>query len=173
MVVKFLTVFFHELGHALPALKYSRMPVIIYIGSWGDPNGCIYLSSRNLDIYIKRNPLAWFRGLCMFDPEYLTLKQHIILVLAGPIFSFLVAGVATTIAILFDMHGSLKLISGLFLLSAIIDLFHNLYPRTIILSDYRIIRTDGRILIDLLHDYFSEKAMMKSNKKRKNNIRRM
>ncbi|MBV7530519.1 DUF4344 domain-containing metallopeptidase [Chitinophaga sp. sic0106] len=171
-IVRFFCIFFHELGHALPAMKYTQMPVTIFVGSYGDERRCIRLSHGLLEIYIKRNPLTWNKGLCVCEADYMTLQQTIIQVLAGPVFSLIVAAVGLTLVCLFDMHGFFRYIFGMFLISSTFDLFNNLIPRTIASSDYSVIKSDGKILLELIRDWREENALMKG-KKKKNNLRRI
>ena len=36
IVIKLSTTFFHEMGHAIPALIFTKKPVSVYVGSYGD-----------------------------------------------------------------------------------------------------------------------------------------
>jgi Peptidase M50B-like len=173
-VARFFTILFHELGHAIPAIIFTREPVAIYIGSYGEEEGNIQFNSGLLEINIKRNPLLWRKGLCIVYDNDMTIRQRIIQVLAGPLSSLVIAGITAFIAFAFDMHGSIKLIFSIFLLSAVLDLIFNLYPRTIQLQDYSILHTDGRQTLNLIRSWFQERSIMKGNNRyRKNNLRKL
>lgn len=169
-IIRVLTLLVHELGHAIPAIIFTRQPVAIYIGSYGDDDGNIQFNKGLLEINIKRNPLLWRRGLCVMADDDLTLQQRIIQVLAGPLSSFVIGGIAAFIAITFDLHGAIKLVSGIFFLSAAVDLITNLYPRTIQLNDYSTLDTDGRIAWQLFRSWSYERSFRKRNTR--NNLRK-
>lgn len=172
-IVRFLTILVHELGHAIPAIIFTRQHVAIYIGSYGDDEGNIQFNKGLLEINIKRNPLLWRKGLCVVYDDDMTLRQRMIHVLAGPLSSLVIGGVAAFIAIAFDMHGLIKLISGIFLLSAVLDLIVNLYPRTIQINDYSTLDTDGRTALRLLRSWSYEQSYRKRNNRYKqNNLRK-
>ncbi|RBL90100.1 site-2 protease family protein [Chitinophaga flava] len=168
-IVRFFTILIHELGHAIPAIIFTRQRVIVYIGSYGEDDRNIQFNISLLEINIKRNPLSWRRGICFANHEDMTIRQKTILVLAGPLSSFIIAGVAALIAFTFDMHGSVKLVFSIFLLSAVIDLFTNLYPRTIQLHNHRILHSDGRLLLNLFRSWSYERSIVKGNNLHKKN----
>lgn len=164
-------------GHAIPAIIFTRQQVAkqvaIYIGSYGDDENNMQFNKGLLEINIKRNPLLWRKGLCVVYNDDMTLRQRMIQVLAGPLSSLVIGGAAAFIAIAFDMHGLIKLISGIFLLSAVLDLIVNLYPRTIQLNDYSTLDTDGRTALQLFRAWSYEQSYKKRNNRYKqNNLRK-
>jgi len=44
-----LTVIFHELGHAIPAILLTKEKVTVYIGSYGDPKKSLRIKIGLLD----------------------------------------------------------------------------------------------------------------------------
>ncbi|SEW52874.1 zinc metalloprotease [Chitinophaga arvensicola] len=174
-IARFLTILVHELGHAVPAMIFTRQPVAIYIGSFGDDEGNVQFNKGLLEINIKRNPLLWRKGLCVAYDDDMNIRQRLIQVLAGPLSSIVIAGIAVCFSVVFDLHGSIKLISGIFLFSAMFDLVLNLYPRTMQLDNYSTLDTDGKQVLNLLRDWSYERSMMKRKKRypSKNNLRKI
>ena len=85
----FVTVTLHELGHAIPALLWTRAEVTIYIGSIGSPYNSFHLTIGRLEFYCKYNPLLWYKGCCLYSDDYLSIDQRIWFVAGGPIASVL------------------------------------------------------------------------------------
>jgi len=84
-----VTVTIHELGHAVPALLWTREKVVIYIGSFGSRHECFKVKAGRVKFYCKYNPLLWYKGCCLCADDYLSINQHIWFVAAGPIASIL------------------------------------------------------------------------------------
>ncbi len=85
----FVTVTIHELGHAVPALLWTRDEVSIFIGSFGNPYESFHTKIGRIDFYCTYNPLLWYKGCCLCSDDYLSINQRIWLVAAGPIASIL------------------------------------------------------------------------------------
>ena len=63
LCIRPITTFFHEMGHALPALMFSREAVTVYIGSYGDVSRSQKFTFGRLTIYFRFNLFAWDLGL--------------------------------------------------------------------------------------------------------------
>ena len=85
-----ITTLFHELGHAIPALIFSREPVHVYIGSYGEEQKYIRLKIGRLTIFFRFNFLDWRIGLCRHMGK-LNYRQDLITTLGGPIMSLSIA----------------------------------------------------------------------------------
>jgi tetratricopeptide (TPR) repeat protein len=137
IVSRFLTVLFHELGHAIPAMYFTRQKVEIYLGSYGDngsPN--IHLCPL-LKVYFYWNPFKWNKGMARFQSYQSTFYKDFTILILGPLSSLLFASLAVWIVFEFDLHGLIKLFSVIFFFSALFDL-RNIYP-----SDEPIITFNG------------------------------
>src|SRR5215203_4918679 len=90
-----LTVLFHELGHAIPLLVFTKKPVVIFIGSYGNTKRSVRLNFRVFDIWLGYNPLKWVwrGGLCISAPVELSNTKQLIYAICGPIASTIVASV--------------------------------------------------------------------------------
>jgi tetratricopeptide (TPR) repeat protein len=140
-----LTVLFHELGHAVPAILLTRKKVTIYLGSHGDPKRSFKINIGLLEIFFRFNPFAWILGLCVPSAKTISINRQIIYTLTGPITSFITAFFACYFTFNYDLHGFLKLFLIVFLGSSIFDLFINLTPieRPVKLYDGTFTHNDG------------------------------
>lgn len=148
-----LTVLFHELGHAIPAILMTRQTVSIYIGSYGDPKKSIHFSIGLLDVWFKYNPFSWRLGLCVPSAQQISINKQIIYTLTGPLASFIMAVFACYFSFAYGLNGFLKFILIIFLGSSIFDLFVNFSPSNapIKLFDGRLTYNDGYQLKQLFH----------------------
>lgn len=128
LIARPLTVLFHELGHAIPAILLTGEKVTIYIGSYGDPQKSIKLNFGVLVIFFRYNPFAWRLGLCVPSAKSISLNRQIIYTLAGPMASLLLSLIACYFTFAYNLHGFLKLFLIVFLCSAFVDLLVNLIP---------------------------------------------
>lgn len=153
LLVRPVTVLLHELGHAIPALLFTREKVTLYIGSHGDPRKSFKLNIGLLEIYFRYNPFAWRLGLCIPSAKSISINRQVVYVLTGPLTSFLLATVACYFSFWYDSHGFLKLLLILFLASSVFDLLISLIPRStpIKLYDGTITYNDGYNLMMLLY----------------------
>ena len=119
-------VLFHELGHAIPALIFSREKVEIYLGSYGDKVKSFKIQLGLLEIWVKP-AFFWKSGLCVYNKS-MSIDHRIIVTFCGPIASFSLSFVLAYIIFAFEMHGSLKVMIACFLMVAFIDLIVNLSP---------------------------------------------
>jgi hypothetical protein len=126
IVVSPLTVWFHELGHAIPAMLASGKEVTIYIGSYGNEKDSFHINWGRMNMWVK--PGIRKRGLCIY-PDGLSLKMLIISTLCGPLASIIVGVFMYYLIFTLDAHGMVKLVTVVFLISATVDLFVNLFPR--------------------------------------------
>ncbi|MES2381006.1 MAG: tetratricopeptide repeat protein [Bacteroidota bacterium] len=153
LITRPFTVLFHELGHAIPAILMTRQTVSIYIGSYGDPKKSLHFSIGLLDIWFKYNPFSWRIGLCVPSAEKISIKKQIIYTLTGPLTSFTIAIVTCYLTFAYDLHGLLKLILIIFLVSSIFDLFVNIIPSNepLQLYDGKLVYNDGYRLKQLFY----------------------
>jgi Flp pilus assembly protein TadD len=128
LVISPLTVWFHELGHAIPAMLASGKEVTIYIGSYGNEKNSFNISWRKMNMWVQ--PGIRKRGLCIY-PEGLSLKMLIISTLCGPLASLIVGLFTCYLIFSLNAHGLVKLIAVVFMISATVDLFVNLFPRKV------------------------------------------
>ncbi|RZK45724.1 MAG: hypothetical protein EOO97_00605, partial [Pedobacter sp.] len=145
-----LTVFFHEIGHAVALLLFTRKPVKVYVGSHGSVRKTVRLNLLVFTIWLHYNPFDWFRkgGLCIPAPVPVSRIQQLIITLSGPLASVLIACVSLYITFHYDLHGFLKLFFIAFVPAAAIDLFRGLYadPTPVKLDDGSMVHNDAHYL---------------------------
>lgn len=152
-VIRPIVTLSHELGHATMILLLTRQQVTIYIGSYGDPNRCIYFKLGMLEFRVKYNPLLWSRGLCVATKKGVTVNEQIIYIASGALIPFFISIICCYFSFRFNVHGAIKFLSALFVLSFVIDVCTNIIPskRKIILHNGSAINNDGYILKNLFY----------------------
>ncbi|NRB51182.1 MAG: M50 family metallopeptidase [Saprospiraceae bacterium] len=145
-----ITTFFHELGHAIPALLFTDDRVDVYVGSYGDISKSWQLDIGRLRFYLTYKIWGWDLGMCVSKgAEY--YFQQMLIVLAGPLMSL---GIAAFLLFALISYDSPALWKGLFLVfffSTIWDFFVNIIPgkNPIELHDGTSTYNDGALLIRL------------------------
>ncbi|WP_114822135.1 tetratricopeptide repeat protein [Chryseobacterium sp. KLBC 52] len=148
-LIRPLTVFFHEMGHAVTVWLITRKKVHVFIGSYGDKDNSFPVNFKDFSFYIFKNPLKWGRGLCESEEKRFSVNKHILYVFGGPAASLLLALLSYFIIAntLF-----LTLFFIVLMVSSAIDFLINIFPsqKTIRMSDGRSIFNDGRAIINLI-----------------------
>ena len=147
-----VTVFIHELGHAIPVWLYTRMPVDVYIGSFGNKFNTFHFSVGQISFWISTNPFSWRRGLCAPTATFIPIQQQINYTLSGPVSSFICVLIFSSIVFLTPVSLLAKAILVIFCLSALYDLLRDLVPnkRPIYMADGRVTYNDGESIRRLL-----------------------
>ena len=171
-IVRPFVTLFHELGHALPILYFTRKKTIIYLGSYGDPEKSYRFSIGLLEIWFRFNPFEWWGGLCVATSNDMSIRQRMIYTVCGPLCSLVVGILACYFAFAFDSHGALKILLVAFMAFAIGDLYINLKPNKapVHLYDGSIVYNDGHELLELfkLRTCYAEYDQAVSMYKQKN-----
>ena len=128
--VRIITVFLHELSHALLALHYTKREVIeVFIGSVGEKRkGWRLRLGKRLWAYIQFMPWKPYCGLCKYPQNMLEWQAEIKLLLAGNLTSLLIFIVAA-IFIAFNQHRFVELLGNFFIACALIDFATNMISR--------------------------------------------
>jgi hypothetical protein len=123
---------FHELGHAIAYLVLTKPDKIdVFIGSYGNTNTKFNFKVGKLHFYIKQSFPFTMGGLCRSHKEENNYLNKIIILLAGPFFSFIVACLIGIIIFNTDIHGAVKLFCFALIICSFISLFSNLKPKII------------------------------------------
>ena len=151
LLMRSLTTLFHELGHALPALLFTEEGVEVFIGTYGAKDNCWHIDLGRLQLYLRLNLMDWKIGMCVHNGEVQTW-QNLIIVLAGPFASMLIAVPLLLLVILVDLPALSIGIMMIFFASAVIDLVVNLIPFGTGLQDDKgyTIYNDGLLFLTLL-----------------------
>jgi len=110
------TALIHELGHAVPALMFTNEKVSIFLGSYGDISKCkCFKIGKRLYFYFRLNPLKWNFGMVKHASVSSSFLKSLLILLLGPLSSFIIASTALWIAFSFNLHGAIKLFTIFFL----------------------------------------------------------
>ena len=127
MLLRSITTVFHELGHAIPALIFTRQPVNIYIGSYGEKNKTKSFSIGPLTMYFKFKLLDWNKGLCQHSGNT-SPWQNILIILGGPLASVLISAGLAILLINQNLPSWLYYLFICFIFGAVLDFFANVLP---------------------------------------------
>jgi tetratricopeptide (TPR) repeat protein len=146
-----ITTFIHEMGHAIPALLFTKEPVVIYVGSYGDISNSTTTTLGRLSIIFKFHLRDWQLGLCRHQ-RAATLWQELLIILGGPLFSLLTAVVAMRWLPVYQSDQYIAFAIGIFLTSGILDFFVNIIPasKPLQMYDGGIAYNDGAQFVQLL-----------------------
>ena len=148
LVARPVTTLFHELGHAIPALLFTKKKVTIYLGSHGDPKNSLNFCVGKIEVWFRYNPFLWRGGLCRSAAIGTSFTKKFIYLICGPLASILLGCIVCYFAFAYDLHGAIKLLVIIFLPSALLDLLINIIPskKPIILYNGNTIHNDGHEL---------------------------
>lgn len=143
-----ITVFLHELGHALVAWFITGKKIFVFIGSFGNKDKSIRIHLKSFEFYFYKNPFKWGHGLCVTEEKTISITNQIWYVLAGPSMSLLVSGISYLIIAKTNLW---ELFFTSLLISSLIDFLISIIPSTksIKLSDGRTTTNDGKKIIHL------------------------
>jgi len=128
ILMRSITTLFHELGHALPALVFTkREKVNVFVGTYGDLSNSLQLSLGRLVLYLKLNVFNWRIGLCT-HAGIRGLIPQVLVILGGPLASLLIASIAFYVIITKNFAEIWVVFIVFFLISAIIDFIVNVDP---------------------------------------------
>lgn len=139
-----ITTLFHELGHAIPSLLFTEGDVIVYVGSYGDVSKSLHLTFGRLQFYLTFNFWGWNLGMCV-GKGAAYYRQQMLIVLAGPLTSLLIAFSLLYVLIFVEAEDWVKSLCALFLVSSLWDFFVNIIPnqQAIKLHDGKLTHNDG------------------------------
>ncbi|MBE9665589.1 tetratricopeptide repeat protein [Mucilaginibacter boryungensis] len=120
---------FHELGHAVAYLFLTRPDRIdVFIGSYGNKTTKIKFRINKLHFYIKPSFLPLRGGQCQSSKIESDYRKFIIILIAGPLFSFLLSCLLGYIVMSSDLHGAIKLYFFALMLASFMSFCNNLRP---------------------------------------------
>lgn len=125
VLLRSLTTFFHEMGHAVPALLFTREKVEVFVGSYGDLSNALQLQLGRLKLYLKWNPFDWKLGMCRHSGG-MVIWQQLITILGGPLASTLIATMAIIMLTKEGVSDAWLGLAAIFAGAALIDLLVNL-----------------------------------------------
>ncbi|MBS1532702.1 MAG: tetratricopeptide repeat protein [Bacteroidetes bacterium] len=128
-----LIAIFHELGHALAYLILTKPESIdIYIGTYHKPRNSVQLKAGKLNFFIKRSfPFVKGIGLCKSSTPEVNYQRYIIILLAGSVFTFLLAATFGLIVFSTNAPFLIQISCYIFLGLSTLSLITNLVPNEI------------------------------------------
>jgi tetratricopeptide (TPR) repeat protein len=142
-----IIVFFHELGHSLLALLFTKEKVEMFIGSYGKTTDNYNIKIGRLHIHVERKVFKWRSGMCRhqaIDKKYKQIFQ----ILAGPVFPVIIALIFYAVADRF--FNDYIIGSAIFLiLFCSFSLLYNLIPssKPIIQHNGKETFNDGKLIL--------------------------
>lgn len=151
VLLRSLTTFFHELGHAIPALWFTKEAVEVYVGSYGDLEGSVSFRLGRLHLFLRWNPFDWKLGMCRHKGGMVAWQQ-LIVTLGGPLASVLLAGIGLYVIVNFQLSDTWLYLVAIFAAAATIDLWVNLTPndRELMMHDGQVLYSDGYHIRDII-----------------------
>ena len=146
-----LTTFFHELGHAIPALLFAENgKVRVYVGSYGDITRSLQFSLGRMEMFIKFNLFDWKMGMCS-HPAVKGFWQNFLVIIGGPIASLVIASAALFWMVRGELSDNWIFVAAAFMLAAGIDFFTNIIPNEtpVNFHDDSVRYSDGQQLVRL------------------------
>ena len=162
MILRSFTTLIHELGHAFPALLFTRNAVKVYVGTYGDTKGSYRLSLGRLEVFFRINLLDWKIGMCEHKGSIM-VWQRVIIILGGPLASVLLSIPLFFAVLQGGLHQVLAGLLMIFIMAALIDFFVNIIPvnHPIPMHDGAVSYNDGYQLYILFWRLFrSEEYLM-------------
>lgn len=144
-----LTVLVHELRHAVVARLLGATSITIFIGSYGEYARTFLIQVFGFRIFLTKNPLRWQFGCCMTVVECPTVRKEVLLSLAGPFASLILAIISLTFASLLDDYDGVRLLIFAFVALASFDFVSSILPYSLPADNGGQIHTDGKTV--LLH----------------------
>lgn len=152
--MRFITTFIHEMGHAIPALWFTKEKVTVYAGSYGDPDVSKKIVWGRLEFFMRFNSFQWGRGVCTFLPSdgELTTGKHFLIVFGGPFTSLLMAVLSLILALSGIEAGALMFILLMVSVSSFWDFVVNMIPSGggIQLYNGEVAQSDGYVILSIL-----------------------
>lgn len=165
-----INTFFHEMGHAIFALKYTTGEVIVNIGSYNSIDSLkpVFEYDR-LSIYFSFNGFM-HGGYCQFEEvDNLTMNEYILIVAGGPLASLAMSVFYLILGQVFIGNYFIEKIIYALLITSFIDFIVNISPFKSTVGDLEtgIMYNDGFQLKELIQ----EKAILDENYRFKNIIK--
>lgn len=145
-----IIVFFHELGHSLLALLYTKDKVEMFIGSYGKTSDNYHFKIKRLHMHVERKVLKWRWGMCQhyaIDGNYKKIFQ----ILAGPFFPVLI-GIAFFSLANSYFNDYVIAAAIFFIIFCSFSMIYNLIPsdKPIVLENGSQTFNDGKLILNII-----------------------
>ncbi len=151
LLVRPVTTFFHELGHAIPSLLFTNKEVGMYVGSYGDTDKSFVFEIGRLKILFRYKITEWNIGFCTHhgNPSFI---QTMLIILGGPFFSLLMGLFCYYLIKEYQGNTFITLVIATVLVSGFWDFMVNLIPQSepIVMNNGSLVLNDGSQFLYLL-----------------------
>jgi len=167
IILRLVTTFFHEMGHAIPALVFTRKKVEVFIGSYGEKATALNLNFGRLVFYFNKNIFDWQIGMCRHEGAPKSIWKNVLIIIGGPIASLMISIPLILNINSLEPNSFLLFISLVFIAAAVIDLMANLYPSSRVsqASGGQLAYSDGYLLKSIFVRAISPKDYFPLEKK--------
>lgn len=132
-VARALIVTLHELGHAIPAMLFTKKKVEVFIGTSSHSEKDAYFKIGLLELSVNYKVMWLKNGFCRASMKDMSVKQQLIYLICGPVFPVLISILLSIFPPTFESETSLELygtFSKIFMFVTLLDAFMNLIPRS-------------------------------------------
>lgn len=149
--IRSLTTLVHEMGHAIPALLFTKETVKVYIGTYGDISKGLNILIGRFQIFFYFNPFDWKIGMCTHKGTD-RFWHNVLIIIGGPIASLFISIPLINRFMSGSMTNEVKFISMVIIVASMIDFLVNIIPssRQIYMHDGTVGYNDGLQLQMLL-----------------------
>jgi len=150
LLVRPVTTFFHELGHAIPSLLFTNKEVVMYVGSYGDLDKSVFFDLGRLKILFRYKITEWNIGFCTHH-GHPSFVQSMLIIFGGPFFSLLLGLSCYYLIKQYPDNSFFTLAIATVLVSGIWDFIVNMIPQgePIVLDNGNLVFNDGSQLLYL------------------------
>ncbi len=159
-----LTCIIHEMGHAIPALMFSKSKVTVYIGSYGDDKNSYQMKMGRLNMFFSYNILSAYAGMCV-SQENVGFIRRLIIILGGPLASLFSAILSLVLVYSLSTDGLVQFLVIVFACSAGLDFYWNIVPNKEPISGYDSgdLYNDGMQILDIIKNRKMPKAYFEAH----------
>lgn len=127
--IRSLTTLVHEMGHAIPALLFTKDTVKVYIGTYGDISKGLNLVIGRFQIFFHFNPFDWKIGMCTHKGTD-EFWHNVFIIIGGPIASLFISIPLMNRFSQGDLTNELKFVFMVIIVASLIDFLVNIVPST-------------------------------------------
>lgn len=166
-VVRVVTTFIHEMGHALAGVIFLKGDFDIYIGSYGNPEKGWHFKIGRFKFHIIYEPFSIEKGVFKAQSQDTTPLKDFLVTLAGPLASLILAGLFIYLAVFSSLPEMIKMSFYVFTGSSFLDFWYNIKITTtpIKLHDDVLVYNDGYMLKYRWNEMFGKKKEVQENSK--------
>jgi len=147
-VVRVITIFAHEMGHALVGMLFLKGDFDVYIGSYGDPDKGYHFKIGRITFHFIYEPFSVEKGVFRSELQDTSVLRDFLITLAGPVASLVTGLLYFYIAVFSPLPEVVKISFYIFTGSSFLDFWYNIKPdkTAIVLHNNKLVYNDGYML---------------------------